>query len=149
MNILLQINKKFLLLTLVLITFLFLIIYIVNSDQETTNSIVENKNDPSFDIINPSFTINNEKDKISVKAEEGNFLGNDLILLEKNVIFKSSNFKLTSEKVIFNQKNEEAKSDQSSKFISEGTIIRSEGFKIAENGNIILFNGKTKLILEK
>ena len=36
---------------------------------------------PNFDIINPSFTINN-KQKISVKAEKGNFISNQKILLE-------------------------------------------------------------------
>ena len=41
--------------------------------------------DPKFDIVNPSFTINNDNEKISVSANKGNFLNNDLILLKNNV----------------------------------------------------------------
>ena len=104
---------------------------------------------PSFDIKNPSFTIKNKKEKISVKAERGNFLTNDLILLEKNVVFQSPNFKILTDKVYFNQKDETAASEAYAKFQSDGTIIKSEGFKITENGDIILSNGKTILTLNK
>ena len=42
----------------------------------------EKSQGPNFDIINPSFTINN-KQKISIKAEKGNFITDQKILLEK------------------------------------------------------------------
>ena len=63
--------------------------------------------------------------------------------------FKSSKFKLQTNKAIFNKINLTATSKESSKFQSEGTTIISEGFEITENGNIIFFNGKTKLNLDK
>ena len=110
------------------------------------NKTVKKSQDPNFDIINPSFIINN-KQKISVKAERGNFISEQKILLEKNVVFKSSKFKLQTNKVVYNRKNQTAKSKESSKFQSDGTIIVSEGFEITDNGNIIFFNGKTKLNL--
>ena len=101
-----------------------------------------------IDILNPSFTINN-KQKISVKAERGNFISDKKILLENNVIFKSSKFKLQTNRAIFNKIDQTATSEESSKFQSEGIVIVSEGFEITENGNIIFFNGKTKLNLDK
>ena len=52
-------------------------------------------------------------------------------------------------KVIFNQKNQTAKSKDASNFQSDGTSILSEGFEITEDGDIIFFNGKTKLRLYK
>jgi len=103
----------------------------------------------SFDMVNPRFTINNEKEKITVKAKNGNFIGKNIILLQNDVLFKSINFQLSTNKVLFNQKDETAESEEYSVFKSDGTIIKSEGFKITENGDIILFNGKTILILNK
>ena len=76
-------------------------------------------------------------------------LNKNLILLEDEVVFKSTKFKLFTDKVTFNQKNQTAESKQSSKFESNGTTIVSEGFNITNNGDIILFNGKTVLILNK
>ena len=65
------------------------------------------------------------------------------------IFFKSSNFKLQTSKAVFNKIDQTATSKESSKFQSEGTVIVSEGFEITENGNIIFFNGKTKLNLDK
>ena len=149
MNKILHINKKILLLILILISLLFTIIIIKKNLNDSFNQIISNEKTQSFDIINPSFTINNTGEKISVKAKKGNFLSSDLILLENNVIFKSSRFKLETDKVIFNQKKQTAKSEHDSKFESDGTIILSEGFKINQNGEVILFNGNTILILKK
>ena len=100
------------------------------------------------DITKPKFAINSNKQKISVTANEGNFLTEDQIMLEKNVIFKSNKFKIYSDNVIFNKKNLVASSSQKSKFISNNASIESIGFDIIENGNIINFKGKTKLILK-
>ena len=112
------------------------------------NEEVKESKGPNFDILNPSFTINN-KQKISVKAERGNFISDRKVLLENNVIFKSSKFKLQTNKAIYDKTNQTANSKEPTKFQSEGTIIFSEGFEIIENGNIIFFNGKTKLNLIK
>ena len=106
-----------------------------------------NEEKSSFDISNPSFTINNGGEKISVKAKKGKFLDSNLILLEDNVVFKSTKFKLFTDKVTFHQKNQTAESKHSSKFESDNTEVISEGFRITNSGDIILFDGKTILTL--
>jgi len=83
-----------------------------------------------------------------VTANEGNFLTEDKIVLEKNVIFKSNKFKIFTDNVIFNKKTLVASSQDKSKFISNNTSIDSTGFDIIENGTIINFKGKTKLVLK-
>ena len=50
---------------------------------------------------------------------------------------------------MFNKTNQTAESKEVSKFQSKKTTIVSEGFKITKNGNVIFFNGKTKLNLTK
>ena len=108
-----------------------------------------NKTDlnPLFDILNPTFTINNDKEKISVKAKHGNFIDKNLVLLEKDVYFESDKFKILSDEVMFDRKKQTAKSNQNSKFESDGTEIISEGFNLIDQGDIILFNGKTSVLL--
>ena len=149
MNNFLKINKKTLLILLFFLSVIFLVTVLfkqfnITSIDESILSI-----DPKFDIIKPSFTINNEKEKISVSASNGNFLNNNKILLKNNVFFKSSSFTILSDEVTFDKKNQTAVSESSSKFKSEGTEIISEGFSISENSDIILFNGKTSLILKQ
>ena len=117
---------------------------------ETSNKF-ENKiaiNEKTSDISEPKFSINSKEQKISVTAKEGNFLTEDEIILEKNVIFKSNKFKIYTDNVVFNKKTLVASSQEESKFISNNTSIDSAGFDIIENGNIINFKGKTKLILK-
>ena len=46
-------------------------------------------------------------------------------------------------------KKQTAKSESISKFKSKGAEIISEGFRIIEQGDIILFDGKTSLILSQ
>ena len=105
-------------------------------------------NNKTADISKPKFSINSNKQKISVTANEGNFLTENEIMLEKNVIFKSDKFKIYSDNVLFNKKSLIASSKNKSKFVSDKTSIDSNGFDIIENGNIINFKGKTKLILK-
>jgi len=120
--------------------------YINLNNSIESNSIIINKK--TADITKPKFAINSKKQKISVTANEGNFLTNDEIRLEKNVVFKSNNFKIYSESVVFNKKNFIAYSNNKSKFVSKNASIESIGFDITENGNIINFKGKTKLKLK-
>ncbi len=127
---------------------IFVSTIILNNTDISLNEKVKESKSPNFDILNPSFTINN-KQKISVKAERGNFISDRKILLENNVVFKSSKFKLQTNKAIYDKTNQTARSGESTKFQSEGAMILSEGFEITENGNIIFFNGKTKLNLIK
>ena len=126
-----------------------LYIYLISFIESTDNS--ENKvslNKKTSDISEPKFSINSEKQKIFVTANEGNFLTEDEIALEKNVIFKSNKFKIYTDNVIFNKKTLVASSQDKAKFISDNTSIDSAGFDIIENGNIINFKGKTKLVLK-
>ena len=149
MNNFLKINKKTLLILLIFLSATFSVTVLFKQVDVTVieeDSIIV---DPKFDIIKPSFTINNEKEKISVSASNGNFLNNNKILLKNNVFFKSSSFTILSDEVIFDKKNQTAVSESSSKFKSEGTEIISEGFSITEKGDIILFNGKTSVILKR
>jgi len=120
---------------------------ILNNLKTPLKETILNEEKSSFDISNPSFTINNGGEKISVKAKRGKFLNNDLILLEDNVVFKSTKFKLLTDKVTFHQKNQTAESRHSSKFESDNTEVISEGFRITNSGDIILFDGKTILTL--
>ena len=149
MNLFLSLNKKiFLILSFVFILFI-LFIFLVHFNETNDNS--ENKiiiNNKTSDILEPKFSINSEERKISVTASEGNFLTDDEIILEKNVIFKSNKFKIYTDNVVFNKKTLVASSQDKSKFISNNTSIDSAGFDIIENGNIINFKGKTKLVLK-
>ena len=149
MNFLLSLNKKIFLLVSFIFIFFILFIFSLNFFESNDNS--ENKfyiNKKTSDILEPKFSINSKKQKISVTANEGNFLTEDEIILEKNVIFKSNKFKIYTDNVVFNKKTLVASSQDESKFISNNTSIDSAGFDIIENGNIINFKGKTKLILK-
>ena len=149
MNFLLLLNKKVFLIISFIFIFFILFIFSLNFFESTDN--FENKiyiNKKTSDISEPKFSINSNKQKISVTANEGNFLTEDEIILEKNVIFKSNKFKIYTDNVIFNKKTLVASSQDESKFISNNTSIDSAGFDIIENGNIINFKGKTKLVLK-
>ncbi len=119
---------------------------LIESTDNSENKITINKK--TSDISEPKFSINSEEQKISVTAKEGNFLTEDEIALEKNVIFQSDKFKIFTDNVIFNKKTLVASSQDESRFISDKTLINSAGFDIIENGNIINFKGKTKLVLK-
>ena len=149
MNFLLSLNKKIFLIVSFIFIFFILFIFSLNFFESTDN--FENKiyiNKKTSDISEPKFSINSKKQKISVTANEGNFLTEDEIVLEKNVIFKSNKFEIYTDNVVFNKKTFVASSQDNSKFISNKTSIDSAGFDIIENGNIINFKGKTKLILK-
>ena len=149
MNFLLSLNKKIFLIFsfifIILILFIFLS-KLIESTDNSKNKITINKK--TSDISEPKFSINSEEQKISVTANEGNFLTEDEIALEKNVIFKSNKFKIYTDNVVFNKKTLVASSQDKAKFISDNTSIDSAGFDIIENGNIINFKGKTKLVLK-
>ncbi len=149
MNYLLSLNKKLFLLfsftIFISIISIILMIYINSINIEKHSPINYSDGD---DITKPKFSINSEKQKISVTAEKGNFISIDKILLEKDVIFKSNQFEIYTNNVIFDKKNLVASSKDNSKFISKNVLIQSKGFEIIEKGNIINFKGRTKLILK-
>jgi len=149
LNFLLSLNKKLILIFIlfVFLTIFFLILFVYfQSNTNNYNTVIINKK--TADITRPKFSINSNKQKISVTANEGNFLTEDEIMLKKNVIFKSNKFKIYGNNVIFNKKKLIASSKDKSRFISKNASIDSIGFDIIENGNIINFKGKTKLILK-
>jgi hypothetical protein len=149
LNFLLTFNKKTLLISsfliISIICFFISFTYIQSKKIADIEISINNK---TADISKPKFSINSNKQKISVTANEGNFLTENEIMLEKNVIFKSDKFKIYSDNVLFNKKSLIASSKNKSKFVSDKTSIDSNGFDIIENGNIINFKGKTKLILK-
>ena len=150
MNYLLQLNKSLVLIFLIFLTIISLVFFFVKDEILSKSKIkFDTISDNSFDILNPKFTINNANEIITIQAEKGNFLNNNNIVLENNVVFKSNKFKIYSSKVLFDKKNQTAYSKKNSTFISEGTTIESKGFEITDKGNIIQFNGKTKIILLK
>ena len=59
----------------------------------------------NVDISEPKFSINNSSKKIYITAKEGNFINKDEIILKKNVKFRSNEFSIETENVIFNRKN--------------------------------------------
>jgi len=148
LNKFLTINKNILLVSLLILIILFFSLLLINNNKISGTKIINTKFSANVDIVNPKFTINNDNKKIYVKAAKGNFINKDLILLEENVYFESSDFKLYSDVVTFNRKEQTAHSNTKSKFESKGTVIISEGFQITSKGDVIFFNGKTSLILK-
>jgi len=149
LNYLLSFNKKLFLIFLSLILIIIFIFILATLMQSNNNSSQEMKiNKTLADISEPKFSINSDKQKILVTASEGNFLTEDEIMLEKNVVFKSKKFKIYGDNVVFNKKTLVASSKNKSKFVAKKTSIDSDGFDIIENGNIINFKGKTKLTLK-
>ena len=148
MNYLLSLNKKLVIFVSLDLSFFFVLFFLgkfyltINNDSELVIEILD------ADIIEPKFAINNIDEKIFVTANEGNFIDKDNILLKKDVKFKSKNFSIESDNVIFNRKEQTAKSNNNSKFKSQKTTIYSEGFDIYDKGNKINFNGNVKLVLK-
>jgi len=149
LNYLLSLKKKYLLLIISLLISISLIVLIYKAIQK---NIIQNEdisiNLNGSDITNPRFTINSKNQKISITANQGNFINNEEILLKNNVVFESNKFTIFSDDVIFNKTNQTASSQQKSKFVSNNTSILSDGFEIVEEGNKIKFNGKTTIKLK-
>jgi|TARA_B100000953_G_scaffold255735_1_gene219611 hypothetical protein len=148
LNHLLQLNKSLVLIFLVFLTIISLIFFFLKNEILLKSEIeFDTISNNSFDILNPKFTINNENEIITIQAKNGNFLNQNNVVLENDVVFKSDKFKIYSSKVLFDKKNQTAYSKNDSTFVSEGTTIKSKGFEIIDKGNTIQFYGKTKIIL--
>ena len=149
MNFFLHINRKFIILFGTIIIFLFLII-IFFKQINLNNIIIEGtvKSSSNADISEPKFAINNESKKIYITASQGNFINKDEVLLNENVRFKSNDFSIETEKVIFNREKQTAKSKTKSMFKSKNATITSDGFNIHDKGNKIIFYGNSYIILK-
>ncbi len=100
------------------------------------------------DIEHPKFAIKNQSKQIYITAKEGNFLDKNKILLNKNVKFKSNDFSIETETVIFNRNEQTAKSDTKTYFSAENTTISSDGFDMFDKGNKIFFYGNAFVVLK-
>ena len=149
MNFFLYINRKFIILFGAIIIFLFLII-IFYKQINLNNIILENtiNSTSNADISEPKFAINNDSKKIYITASQGNFINKDEVLLNENVRFKSNDFSIETEKVIFNRDKQTAKSKTKSMFKSKNATITSDGFNIHDKGNKIIFYGNSYIILK-
>ena len=149
MNFFLHINRNFIILLGALAVFFF--IMIVFFEQINLNSIrFENStnNLSDADISEPKFAINNETKKIYITASEGNFLNKDEVLLKNNVRFKSNNFSIETDIVVFDRNRQTAQSRTRSLFKSENITISSDGFNIHDKGNKIIFHGNSYIVLK-
>ena len=149
MNSLLQINKKLIILVFVVLIFIISFTIIIKQNSFTNKVSIDQSISLTYDIIDPKFTINNNNKKISITANEGNFIDKNKVLLKNNVTFKSQKFEIQSSEVFFDKKKETAFSEKKSKFFSNNTIINSKGFEIKNKGDTLFFNGKTKITLKK
>ena len=151
LNFFLHINRKFIILFGAIIIFLFLIIiFFKQIDLNNSKIIIEDtvKSSSNADISEPKFAINNESKKIYITASQGNFINKDEVLLNENVRFKSNDFSIETEKVIFNRDKQTAKSKTKSMFKSKNATITSNGFNIHDKGNKIIFYGNSYIILK-
>ena len=148
MNFFLFIDRKLIFIFGLIIIFFLIIIISKQIDQKNIELSFSEKKLPDVDISEPEFAINNEKTKIYITAKEGNFLNKDEILLNKNVKFKSNDFSIETEKVIFDRNKQTAESKTKSLFTSKNTTISSDGFNIYDNGNKIMFYGNSLIVLK-
>ena len=118
MNFLLSLNKKYILFFTFLISFLFFILFFFKYYTSNNNVNLSNVVLSSADIIEPRFAINGINQKIFVTAKEGNFIDDNKILLKKNVVFKSNNFSIKTDNVMFNRLDQTATSNSKS-FLSK------------------------------
>ena len=149
MNFFLYINRK-LLLVLSLITLLLFssLVFFKQFSNNEDNMNYEDDRLSEADIYQPKFAINNENKKIYISAKEGNFINKNEILLKNKVKFKSNDFSIETEKVIFDRDKQTAESETLSFFKSKNTTIISNGFNINEKGNKITFYGKSTIVLK-
>ncbi len=149
MNFFLYINKNLIFFFGLIIILAFLLV--IFTKQINLNNIelkILDKKLSNVDISEPKFTINNDDKKIYITAKEGNFLSKDKILLKNSVSFKSNEFSIETEKVIFDRNKQTAQSKSKSLFKSKNTTIFSDGFNIHDRGNKIIFYGSSFIVLK-
>ncbi len=149
MNSFLHINKRLIFfIGLALISIFIIFIFSKQINLNKFEIKFSNEDLSNIDILEPKFAINNLSKKINITANQGNFLNKDEVLLQNNVRFKSNDFSIETEKVIFNRNEQTAQSNSKSLFKSEKTVITSDGFDITDKGNKIIFYGNSLIILK-
>ena len=149
MNFFLYINKKL----IIFISLILVLIFLATIFFKQFNQINIKLNNidiklPNVDIAEPKFAINNESKKIYITAKEGNFISKNEILLQENVRFKSNDFSIETERVIFDRNKQTANSNSKSLFKTKNTIISSDGFNIYDKGDKIIFYGNSHIVLK-
>ncbi len=149
MNFFLFINKKLIIyIGLILVLIFITIIFFKQFTQINIELSNIDKNLSNVDIAEPKFAINNESKKIFITAKEGNFLNKDEILLQENVRFKSNDFSIETDRVIFDRNKQTANSNSKSIFKTKNTTISSDGFNIYDRGEKITFYGNSFIVLK-
>ena len=149
MNFFLYINRKIIFyLGITIIIFFLILIFSKQINQKNIGLNYSKSLLTDADISEPKFSINNESKKIYITASEGNFINKDEILLKDNVRFKSNEFSIETDKVIFNRNKQTAQSTTKSMFKSKNSTISSQGFNIFDKGNKIIFYGNSYIILK-
>ena len=149
MNFILYINRNlFLIISFIIILFFAIFIFFKQNNINSKRIDEKPSKLSNTDISEPKFSINNDTQKIYITAKEGNFINKNEILLKKDVRFKSNDFSIETENVIFDRNNQTAKSKTKSLFKSKNTSITSDGFDINEKGNKIVFYGNSFVILK-
>ena len=149
MNFILYINRNlFLIISFIIILFFAIFIFFKQNNINSKKTDEKPSKLSNTDIYEPKFSINNDTQKIYITAKEGNFINKNEILLKKDVRFKSNDFSIETENVIFDRNNQTAKSKTKSLFKSKNTSITSDGFDINEKGNKIVFYGNSFVILK-
>jgi len=149
LNFFLFINRYLIIFSASIIIIFFLAIIFSKQFNYKKNELEKSDNSLSnADISEPKFAINNKSKKIFITAKEGNFITKNEILLKDNVRFKSNNFSIETDRVIFDRNDQTAKSKTKSVFKSKNTTISSEGFNIYDKGNKIIFHGSSFIILK-
>ena len=149
MNFFLFINKKLIIyIGLILVLIFITIIFFKQFTQINIELNNIDKNLSNVDIAEPKFAINNESKKIFITAKEGNFLNKDKILLQENVRFKSNDFSIETNRVIFDRNKQTANSNSKSLFKTKNTTIPSDGFNIYDKGDKITFYGNSFIVLK-
>ncbi len=149
MNFFLFINRKLIFVSGIILFCLFILIIFFKQTNLSYEEVKNIKNRSSnADISEPKFSINNNSNQIFITAAEGNFLNKNEILLKDNVRFKSNDFSIETDKVIFNRDKQTAQSSSRSLFKSKNTSITSDGFDIYDKGDKIIFYGNSYIILK-
>ena len=149
MNFFLFINKKLIIyIGFILVLIFITIIFFKQFTQINIELSNIDKNSSNVDIAEPKFAINNESKKIFITAKEGNFLNKDKILLQENVRFKSNDFSIETDRVIFDRNKQTANSNSKSIFKTKNTTISSDGFNIYDRGEKITFYGNSFIVLK-
>ena len=149
MNFILYINRTlFLLVSAIIFLFFAIFIFLKQNNINSKSTSEKFSRLSNADISEPKFSINNDTQKIYITAKEGNFINKNEVLLKKDVRFKSNDFSIETEEVIFDRNNQTAKTETKSLFKSKNTSITSDGFDINEKGNKIVFYGNSFVILK-